>query len=78
MGKEDKIVYVLTSHAAEDISNQRKDFNAFLERLEPVTEEEVDRVLAEREVISPEPDLDPSVAAQLRREITKANAKART
>ncbi len=45
---------------------QRADFLALLDRLGTATEEEIDRTLAERQPVAPEPELTEETASKMR------------
>lgn len=52
---------------------QRAEFLALLDRLGTASEEEIDRVLAERESVEPEPELDAETISKFRALIEKGN-----
>jgi len=75
------LVYALTRHVAmsyavtpmpeEAVQQQRQAFAALLENLGQASPAEVAQALAERAKITPEPDLDPEVAARLQRQVSE-------
>jgi hypothetical protein len=78
------LVYALTRHVAmayavtpipeEAVRQQREAFAALLENLGQVPSAEIERVLAEREDVAPEPGLNPEDVARLRQWIADASA----
>ena len=78
------LVYALTRHIAmtymvtpmpeEALQQQREAFAALLENLGQASFTENRQALAEREQVTPEPELDPEVATRLRQRITDASA----
>lgn len=57
----------------KDVAEQRRQFDALLDRLgKAATDEEIDAVLAAREIAEPEPDLTPDLVAKLRARIAAA------
>ncbi|MBI1765974.1 MAG: toxin-antitoxin system HicB family antitoxin [Acidobacteria bacterium] len=54
---------------------QRADFLALLDRLGTASDDEIDRVLAERERVAPEPELSVETAAKMRALIEARKAK---
>lgn len=73
------IVYSLTQQstvsslvhevAIEKIAEQRASYITHLQGARIATEEEIDQVLAEREIVEPEPDLTPEVIARVKKRI---------
>ncbi len=69
------IVYALTRQttsaytivpATESPTAQMQDFQSLLEQLRSGSDEEISAVLADREVVEPEPELTPEVLARVR------------
>jgi HicB family len=69
------IVYALTRQttsaytvvpATESPATQMQDFQALLQQLRSGSDEEINAVLADREVVEPEPELMPEVLARVR------------
>lgn len=75
------IVYLLTRQVMqaymvevlpeEEVAQQRAQFAALLDRLGEASQTEMEKVLAEREVVEPEPGLSPEVVARLREHLAK-------
>ncbi len=73
------LVNAVTAHAVsgyrvrvtseQDRLRQREEFLALLDRLGVASEEEVDRALAEREQVEPEPELDAETISKFRKMI---------
>lgn len=57
---------------------QRADFLALLDRLGTVSEEEIDRALAEREPVGPEPEMDAETISKFRALIEEGTSMKRT
>ncbi len=78
------LVYALTRQVASDytvvawppeaVQQQREQFEALLQRLRAASPEEIADAMAEREFVSPEPDLDPDLVQRLRLRINEARA----
>ena len=54
------------------VREQREAYQALRRKLGSASDDEVRQVLAEREPVAPEPDLDPEVAARVRQRIGQA------
>lgn len=61
--------YTLTER--EDSAQQRADFTALLERLDSVSDAELQRALTERERAEPEANLSPEIVARMQARIAK-------
>jgi hypothetical protein len=59
------------------VHEQREAYRVLRQRPGNASDEEVRRVLAERESVAPESDLDPEVAARLRQRIEQARGQGR-
>lgn len=78
------LVYALTRHVAmaytvtpiadEAVQQQQRAFVTLLQKLGQASPAEVQRALAERETVAPEPDLDPDIADRLRQRIAAVSA----
>ena len=78
------LVYALTRQVASDytvvalspeaVQQQREQFEALLQRLRAASPEEIADAMAERELVPPEPDLDPDLVQRLRLRINEARA----
>lgn len=76
------LVNAMTAHAVscyrvrvtseQDRLQQREEFLALLNRLGTASEEEIDRVLAEREQVEPEPELDTETISKFREMIEES------
>jgi hypothetical protein len=51
---------------------QRREFLALLDRLGAASEDEIDRVLAERELVEPEPELSAETISKFREMIEES------
>ncbi len=78
------LVYALTRQVASDytvvawppeaVQQQRQQFEALLQRIRAASPEEIADAMAEREIVPPEPDLDPDLVQRLRLRINEARA----
>jgi hypothetical protein len=78
------LVYALTRQVASDytvvalspeaVQQQREQFQALLLRLRAASPEEIADAMAERELVPPEPGLDPNLVQRLRLRINEARA----
>lgn len=78
------LVYALTRQVASDytvvvlspeaVQQQREQFEALLRRLRAASPEEIADAMAERELVPPEPELDPDLVQRLRLRINEARA----
>jgi hypothetical protein len=59
------------------VREQREAYQLLRQKLGSAGDEEVRRVLAEREPVAPEPDLDPAVAAHVWQRIEQARGQER-
>lgn len=50
----------------KNIEQQRRDFNKLLAQLKTADTEEIETILAKREIVEPEPELTPDVIYRLR------------
>jgi hypothetical protein len=64
--RQTTLAYTVQAVPAEEISQQRVSFAALLQSLGQASAEEIDRVLAEREVVEPEAGLTPEIMERLR------------
>lgn len=60
------VAYTIEVHHPEAIAQQRRNFALYLEKLGKAPDAEVERILAERPVVEPEPDLRPETIARLK------------
>ena len=65
--------YRVTAVPESAIREQREAYQVLRQKLGSASDDEVRQVLAEREIVAPEPDLDPEVAARLRQHIEQAH-----
>ena len=78
------LVYALTRQVASDytvvalppeaVQQQREQFEALLLRMRAASPEEIADAMAERELVSPEPELDPDLVQRLRYRINEARS----
>ena len=66
------MTHTVTPVPEKAVQQQREAFAALLESLRQASPAEVAQALAEREKITPEPDLDPEVAARLQWRVSEA------
>jgi hypothetical protein len=66
--------YTVVAWSPEEVQQQREQFEALLQRLRVASPEEIADAMAERELVSPEPDLDPDLVQRLRHRINEARA----
>ncbi|MGK7872683.1 MAG: toxin-antitoxin system HicB family antitoxin [Xenococcaceae cyanobacterium] len=76
------IVYTLTRQVAmayavrtvpeEEVNQQKQAFNALLQTLGEVSSSEIEVVLAEREMVQPEEELNPEIVNRLEQRIRNA------
>ena len=59
------------------VREQREAYQALRRKLGTASDDEARQVLAEREPVAPEPDLDPEVAARVRQRIEQARGQER-
>lgn len=64
--------YQVTALPENEVREQREAYQVLRQKLGSASDDEVWQVLKERERVAPEPDLDPEVAARLRRQIERA------
>jgi hypothetical protein len=55
----------------EAVAQQRRDFEAFMQSLGSATDAQVEEFLAQREVVEPEPELQPEIVTKLRQKIAQ-------
>ena len=61
----------------EQVAEQKSAFEALLSRLGPkATDEEVERYLSEREIVTPEPELEPEAVNRLKERIAQVRQPA--
>lgn len=75
------ILYSLTRQVAsaytvqvlppEAVAQQRSDFEAFMQSLGKATDAQVEEFLAQREIVEPEPELQPEAVIKLRQKIAE-------
>ncbi len=69
------MTYTVTPMPEETVQQQREAFAALLENLGQASPAEVAQALAKREKVTPEPDLDPEVAARLQRRVSESASR---
>ena len=61
--------YTVKVASQEDIEKQQHNFNNLVAQLEQADAKEIDRVLSQREVVQPEPELTPDIVHCLQAKI---------
>lgn len=64
--------YIVAAVSEEDVQKQRTDYERLMRSLRRGTPEEIRAAMNEREVVPPEPDLDPELVERLRYRINEA------
>ena len=61
--------YTVEAISQENIAQQQEKFNNLLAQLGTADEEEIENILAQREIVEPEPELTPDVIVRLKTKI---------
>ena len=61
--------YTVKVASKEDIEKQQHNFNNLVAQLEQADAKEIDRLLSQREVVQPEPELTPDIVNRLQAKI---------
>ncbi|MBN1659017.1 MAG: toxin-antitoxin system HicB family antitoxin [Anaerolineae bacterium] len=69
--------YTVTAISEHAVQEQREAYEALRQRLGSATDDQVQAVLAQREHVEPEPELDPQLMSRLRERIGRARESAR-
>lgn len=64
--------YTIVAASPEEVQQQREQFDALLRSLRRASPDEIRAAMDERELVEPEPELDPELAARLRLRINEA------
>ena len=67
--RQTTLAYIVQGVPEEEIEEQRTSFKALLESLGEASDEEIERVLAEREGVEPETDLEKEAVERLKKRI---------
>ena len=63
--------YTVETISKEDVVKQQENFDNLLTQLETADTKEIGKVLAQREVVNPEPELTPDIIDRLKTKIKK-------
>lgn len=66
--------YSVRATTIEERQEQRQSFEKFLQNSRKASPEEIEAVLAEREIVDPEPELTPEIIARIRQKIRDAKS----
>lgn len=61
--------YMVETISKEDVVKQQENFDNLLTQLETADTKEIEKLLAQREVVTPEPELTPDIINQLKTKI---------
>ncbi|MEL6439191.1 MAG: toxin-antitoxin system HicB family antitoxin [Cyanobacteria bacterium J06621_8] len=66
--------YTVSKRSEEDIKIQQENFNNLVGELEEANPQEIAKVLSQREVVEPEPELTPEIVNRLKTKIQNSNS----
>ena len=61
--------YTVETISKKDVDKQQENFDNLLTQLETADPKEIEKILAQREVVNPEPELTPDIINQLKTKI---------
>lgn len=67
--------YSVRATSLEERQEQKQCFTQFLQNLKKASPEEIEAVLAEREIVDPEPELTPEIVARIRQKVCDAKRR---
>lgn len=67
--------YSVRATSLDERQEQKQSFTQFLQNSKKASPEEIEAVLAEREVVDPEPELTPEILARIRQKILDAKRR---
>lgn len=63
--------YTVKNISQEDIAKQQENFDNLLSQLKTANTEEIEKILAQREIVDPEPELTPDIINRLKNKIDR-------